>query len=160
MLAALEQYFSDNSYLQPSVLESSLLSVLYRGTETNTNIRIAEGDAFTLICRVGYRSKMETGTWPPVLRWFDVQSNQELSSGPVSAPANTVRRDALITATKAMHGKRFRCHTSYNEPDPLNSVGSNTSTHIYSTIPPVYVENKDILINVDCKFIILFHFSA
>ena len=134
-----------------SILESSKLSVSYRDTETNTNIRIAEDDTFTLICRVGYRSNMVSGTWPPVLKWFD-ESNQELSSGPGSAPANTVRRDALITATEAMHGKRFRCQTSYNEPDPLTSVGRNTSTQIYSTMPPVYEENKDIQLDVDCKF--------
>ena len=126
--------------------------MLYRGTETNTNIRVVKGDTFTLICRVGYRSKMVSGTWPPVLKWFD-ESNQELSSGPVSAPVNTVRRDALITAAEAMHGKRFRCHTSYNEPDPLTAVGTNSTTHFYSTMPPVYEDNKDILIDVDCKCI-------
>ena len=134
------------------MLEAAQLSVLYKGTETNTNIRVVEGDTFTLICRVGYRSRMASGTWPPVLKWFD-ESNQELSSGPGSAPANTVRRDALITATEAMHEKRFRCQTSYNEPDPLTAVGRNTSTHIYSTMPPVYEGNKDIRINIDCKYI-------
>ena len=102
---------------------------------------------FPLYVRLG----SSQGTWPPVVKWYD-DGNQEVSSGPGTASGNTVRQETLRTATEEMQLKSFRCHTLYNEPDPPSKVGKNSTTHIFSTMPPIYEENKLIQIFVDCKY--------
>ena len=129
--------------------------MLYKGIETISNIRVAAGDPFSLVCKVGFFSRLTSGTWAPEVKWYD-DGNQEVSSGPGTASGNTVRQETLQRATEEMHGKSFRCHTLYNEPDPPSKVGQNSTNYIFSTMPPMYEEDKPILILVDCKYNVVF----
>ena len=136
-------------YIILHVSDPAQTSVLYRGTETSTNIRVAAGDPFSLVCKVGFFSRMGSGTWPPVVKWYDY-GNQEVSSGPGTASNTTVRQETLLTATEEMQGKRFRCRTNYTTSA---NIDADTRTHTYSKVPPAYETDDYITIaNVDCKY--------
>ena len=91
---------------------------------------------------------MVSGTWPPVVKWYD-DGNQEVSSGPGTASGNTVRQETLRTAREEMQGKRFRCRTNYTTS---TNIDTDTSTHTYSKVPPAYETDDYItIVNVDCK---------
>ena len=92
---------------------------------------------------------MGSGTWPPVVKWYDYEG-REVSSGPGTASGNTVRQETLLTATEEMQGKRFRCRTNYTTSA---NIDTDTSTHRYSKVPPAYETDDYITIaNVDCKY--------
>ena len=131
------------------VLDPAQLHVFYQSTEKNSNIRIAEGESFTLRCRVGYHSNIESGRWAPTLRWYN-HNNDLISSSTVNEGSHLVRRDTNpVTATEAMHGKNFRCYTVYGAAQ--GNVGTNTTNHVYSTTPPTYTEDQTVMISVDRK---------
>ena len=124
--------------------------MFYQSTEKNNNIRIAEGDPFTLRCRVGYSSNLKSGRWAPELRWYN-HNNDLISSSNVNEGSHLVRRDTNpVTATEAMHGQNFRCHTSYGAAQ--GNVGDNSTNHVYSSTPPAYTEDQTVMISVDRKF--------
>ena len=92
---------------------------------------------------------MNSGTWPPVVKWYD-DEGREVSSGPGTASGNTVRQETLRTATEQMQGKRFRCHTSYSIS---KKIDTNTATHKFSIFSPTYENDEYIrIISVDCKY--------
>ena len=124
--------------------------MFYQSTEKNSNIRIAEGDPFTLRCRVGYSSNLVSGRWAPELRWYN-HNNDLISSSTVNEGSHLVRRDTIpVTAAEAMHGKNFRCHTAFEATQ--GNVGDNSTNHLYSSTPPTYTEDKTVMISVDRKF--------
>ena len=135
------------------VSDPAQLHAIYQSEEKNSNISIAEGDPFILRCRVGYSSNLVSGRWAPELRWYN-HNNELLPSSACYNVSNLVRQDTEnITATLAMHGKKFRCHTYYGAAQ--GNVGSDTENHNYSTTPPTYTEDQTIMINVDCRYFIL-----
>ena len=130
------------------------LSIVYLSEEKNININIAEGDSFILRCRVWYSSNLETGRWAPELRWYN-HNNELISSSTFYDNSNLVRLDSNpVTATLAIHGKNFRCHTAYGAAQ--GSVGIETPNHKFSKIPPTYAKKQTIMINVDRKSLSLF----
>ena len=125
------------------------LSIVYLSEEKNININIAEGDSFTLRCRVGYSSNLPSGRWAPTLKWYN-HNNELISSSTVNEGSYLVRQDSNpVTATEAMHGKNFRCYTAYGAAQGI--VGIETQNHKFSTTPPTYTENQTIMISVDRK---------
>ena len=129
------------------ISDPAQLHVFYQSAEKNNNIRIAEGDSFTLRCRVGYSSNLPSGRWAPTLRWYN-HNNDIIFSSTFYDGSNIVRQDSNpVTATEAMHGQNFMCHTSYGAAQ--GNVGDNSTNHVYSTSPPTYTEDETIMINVD-----------
>ena len=120
----------------------------YQTKEEASGTRVAEDDFVTLICRVGYSSKIESGVWAPILTWYD-SNDQQLAKSDGSTPANPVRLDVLVKATLTMHPKNFRCHTAYGNAQ--GTIGTSTANHNYSSIPPTYTEDQTITFSVDCK---------
>ena len=133
-------YFSDPAQITAS----------YQGSE-RSDVTVAEGDSFTLICKVGFRSNMESSTtWPPTLTWYDY-NNQVITSNDRTA-GFTAQRDATINqATLNMHGQQYRCHTSFRSP-PSGAIATNTSDHVYFSDPPKYTADKlSTIVTVHCE---------
>ena len=82
------------------------VTVSYQGSE-KSDVTVAEGDPFTLICKVGFRSNMEPSTtWPPTLTWY-YYNNQVIASNERTA-GFIAQRDATINqATLDMHGRQY-----------------------------------------------------
>ena len=115
-----------------------------------SDVTVAEGDSFTLICKVGFRSNMASGTWPPALTWYDY-NNQIITSNDRTA-GFIAQRDATINqATLDMHGKQYRCHTSFGRP-PAGAIAANTSSHVYSSDPPIYRSDNTTTVTVHCEY--------
>ena len=106
------------------ISDPAQLYVFYQSVEKNNNIRIAEGDSFTLRCRVGYSSNLPSGRWAPTLRWYN-HNNDIIFSYTFYDGSNIVRQDTTVRATEEMHGQSFRCHTSYGAEQ--GNVGTNTT---------------------------------
>ena len=132
-------YFSDPAQITAS----------YQGSE-KSDVTVAEGDPFTLICKVGFRSNMDSGTWPPTLTWYDY-NNQMVTSNDRTA-GFIAQRDATINqATLDMHGQQYQCHTSFGSP-PAGAITPNTSNHVYSSDPPIYTADKlSTTVTVHCE---------
>ena len=130
--------------------------MVYQGGESSDNT-IAEGDPFTLICKVNFMSEVINGTWHPELILYD-HNNRELSLREnKTVTQNLVRIDVVINATIDM--KRFRCHVLYSDPPP-GAVKSNTSSHFYASNPPSYTSDSYIPVTVQCEIIILFTITS
>ena len=125
-----------------------LIIISYQGSE-RSDVTVTEGDPFTLICEVGFRSNMATGTWPPTLTWYDY-SNQAITPKDRTA-GNIAQRNATINqATLDMHGQQYRCHTSFRNP-PAGAIATNTSTHVFSSDPPIYTADNTTTVTVHCE---------
>ena len=134
-------YFSDPAQITAS----------YQGSE-KFDVTVAEGDPFTLICKVGFRSNMEPSTtWPPTLTWYDY-NNQVITSNDRSA-GNIAQRNAIIDqATLDMHGQQYRCHTSFGSP-PAGAIAPNvTNIHVYSSDPPIFTADNTTTVTVHCEY--------
>ena len=94
---------------------------------------------------------MDSGTWPPTLTWYDY-NNQVISSNDRTA-GNTAQRDAKINqATLDMHGRQYRCHTSFGSP-PAGAIAPNfTQSHVYSPDPPIYKADNTTTVTVHCEY--------
>ena len=114
-------------------------------------VNVAEGDEFTLICRVTYRSNVNSlAVWSPMLTWYD-HNDRVKGSTPGPAITNQVQRDATVTAAVDMHEKRFRCQKSYGNP-PSGAIKDDSDVHKYSREPPSFTDDNYITVSVDCKF--------
>ena len=119
-------------------------------------IAVAEGDPYTLICKVGFRSNMESSTTlPPTLTWYDY-NNQVITSNDRTA-GFIAQRDATINqATLDMHGQQYRCHTSFGSP-PSGAIADNiTGQHVYSPHPPTFTTDKSLIVTVHCEFVLFY----
>ena len=127
------------------------ITVSYQGSE-KSDVTVAEGDPFTLICKVGFRSNMDSGTWPPTLTWHD-NNNQDISESNDRTAGFIAQRNAIINqATLDMHGRQYRCCTSFGSP-PAGAIAPNvTNTHIYSSDPPTYRADKTTTVTVHCEY--------
>ena len=115
-----------------------------------SDVTVAEGDEFTLICKVGFRSNMDSGTWPPTLTWYDY-NNQVMTSNDRTA-GFIAQRDATINqATLDMHGQQYRCHTSFGSP-PSGAIAANSSSQVYSSDSPTYRANNTTTVTVHCEY--------
>ena len=130
-------------------LDLAEMTVSYDGS-VKSDVTVAEGDPFTLICKVGFRSNMESSTtWPPTLTWYDYK-NQVISSNDRTA-GFIAQRDATINqATLDMHGQQYRCQTLFGNP-PAGAIAANTSSHVYSSDPPAYTDNNATVVTVHCE---------
>ena len=127
------------------------ITVSYQGS-VKSDVTVAEGDPFTLICKVGFRSNMESSTtWPPTLTWYDY-NNQVITSNDRTAGFIAQRDATLNQATLDMHGRQYRCHTSFKSP-PAGALPANVSSHVYSSDPPIYTADKTSLVTVHCKHV-------
>ena len=109
---------------------------------------VAEGDPFTLICKVNFISEVVNGTWHPKLTLYD-HNNTELNDNK-TVTEDVVRIEVVMNATISMDKKRFRCHVRYTDPPP-GAVKSNTSSHFYASNPPSYTSDSYIPVTVECK---------
>ena len=134
------------------------ITVSYQGS-VKSDVTVAEGDPFTLICKVGFRSNMASGTWPPTLAWYDY-NNQVITSNDRTA-GFIAQRDATINqATLDMHGRQYRCHTSFRSP-PAGAIATNISVHVYSSDPPIYLANNNTsVVTVHCEYACFIRFNA
>ena len=57
-----------------------LIIISYQGSE-KSDVTVTEGDPFTLICEVGFRSNMATGTWPPTFYQEMVENINNTTGG-------------------------------------------------------------------------------
>ena len=131
------------------------ITVVYHGSE-KSDVTVAEGDSFTLICKVGFRSNMASGTWPPTLIWYDY-NHQDISSSNESASDFLVQRNAsMIEATSDMDGRHFRCQMSFGDA-PVGTLKSNTTTHSYSAHSPIYTVNVTQPLNLHCEYMHISH---
>ena len=124
------------------------ITVSYQGSE-KSDVTVAEGDPFTLICKVGFRSNMASGTWPPTLTWYDY-NNQVITSNDRTAGFIAQRNATINQATLDMHGQQYQCHTSFENP-PAGAITPNTSTHVYSSDPPIYTADNTTTVTVHCE---------
>ena len=117
-------------------------------------VNVAEGDQFTLICHVTYRSNVNSpAVWSPTLTWYDHKDGVQ-GSTPGPAITNRVQRDATVTAAVDMHDKRFRCQISYDNP-PSGAIKDDSDAHKYSRDRPIFTADNHITVTVDCKLNIL-----
>ena len=94
---------------------------------------------------------MASGTWPPTLTWYDY--NNQVISSTDRMTGNITQRDAAINqATLDMHGRQYRCHTSFGSP-PAGAVAPNiTNSHVYSSVSPTYTAVNATVLIVHCEW--------
>ena len=92
---------------------------------------------------------MASGTWPPTLTWYDY-NNQVITSNDRTS-GNITQSDATINqATLDMHGRQYRCHTSFGSP-PAGAIATNSSSHVYSSDLPIYTVDNATVVTIHCK---------
>ena len=120
--------------------------------ERTIPVTVAEGDQFTLICRVRYRSNVNSpAVWSPTLTWYDYNNAVQTSTTTIT---NRLQSDVTLTAAVDMHDKRFRCQTSYDNP-PSGAIKDDSAVHKYSRDHPTFTDHNYITVTVDCKLDIL-----
>ena len=89
---------------------------------------------------------MASGTWPPTLTWYDY-NNQVITSNDRTA-GFIAQTDATINqATLDMHGRQYRCHTSFGNPHAgATCIAANqTTSHVFSSDSPIYTADDPTL---------------
>ena len=114
-----------------------------RNSQCTTNLSasgaIRENDVITMTCSITY-----SGTWAPVMRWFNSATRQNYTDDVITSTTNetTVTSQLTVTASAGLQGSKI-VSVTYFTSTSLPTNATNVPSYTYSWTSPT--------LDVGCK---------